>query len=301
MSSLAKIFSSKRALYYYVQKGIRLVWLRRALGAALAALVPRRKLVPLDAKAQQSLAELVRDGVTFPPWAKLPGSTIAHLVAHLRALPVYALADLRTRSVPLYVQQPEAMAHSRLYHAPADVACIPELVGLANHPQVLALVARYMGATPTIVSMQAWWSIGHADAALHLAQDDMFHRDVDDLRFLKMFMYLTDVGMDNGVHSFVMQSHQSMQLVRRGPISEMQIHQHFAPAAVASYTGEAGTLFIEDTWGIHRQSPATAGLRLAFAVIYNLSGLDPNSPPSPVAPLPQGLDPYINRVVFSAA
>lgn len=300
MTLALKIFSSKRAFYYYGQKSLRLVWLRRLLGAWVARLVPSRPLAGLQPPARLSLEQLTTDGVTFPLWAQLPHETIERLTTQLRSLPVYALGDLHIYRSPIDIKQPQAMAHSRLYHAAADVARIPELVGLANHPQVLALVASYLGAAPTIVNMQAWWSIGHADAMQHLSQDDMFHRDVDDLRFLKMFMYLTPVNQDNGAHGFVLQSHRSAQLARRGAISSEQIQRHFSLSSVKLFTGPPGTLFIEDTWGIHRQSPAVAGVRLAFAVIYNVSGLDPNSPPVPVAALPAGLDPYINRIFFTS-
>lgn len=296
----AKLLSDRRAPYYYLQKAIRLLWLRRALGAAVAWCVPKRQLAPLSPQSLASLADLKRDGVAFLPWAQLPVQQISQLAEQLRGKPVYARADHATRRHPQYIAEPAALQHNKLYHDPRDVAQMPELVALANHPQLLAMVASYIGATPTIASMEAWWTIGHPNAAQQLAQDDMFHRDVDDLRFLKTFLYLTDVNLENGAHSFVKQSHRSDQFVRRAPISVEQVHAAFGAQAVMPFAAPAGTLFMEDTWGIHRQTPAVAGIRLVFSVIYSVSGLDPNSPPKPLLPLPPGLDAYINRVIFQA-
>ena len=298
-TSILKLFANKRSVYYYAQKSIRIVWARKLLGQIVALLVPARRLAALEPQAVESLRQLRQDGVAFTPWAGLTNVQIKSAVAFLATKPLFSPEDYASRRHPVLISQPEAASFRKLHHTHQDVAQCTELVTLANHPQLLAVVAAYLGATPTIAAMQVWWTLGHASNATELARDDMFHRDVDDLRFIKMFMYLTDVGQENGVHSFVPTSHRSNALVRRAPITSEQVCLHFGSNAERRYAGPAGTIFLEDTWGIHRQTPAVSGRRCIFSVMYTVSGLDPNSPPIPVAPLPPDLDAYVNRIFYT--
>ena len=298
-TSILKLFASKKSVYYYAQKSLRIVWARKLLGQLVAMLVPARPFAPLQPQAAENLVQLRQDGVAFTPWARLTDAQIGSALEFLATKPLYSPEDYSAHQHPVLISQPEAASFRKLHHTYEDVAACSELVTLANHPQLLAVVAAYLGATPTIASMQVWWTLGHASNAVEVARDDMFHRDVDDLKFIKIFMYLTDVGQENGVHSFVPTSHRSTWLVKRAPITDEQIRQHFGDDAERIFVGPAGTIFLEDTWGIHRQTPAVSGRRCIYSVIYTVSGLDPNSPPRPVAPLPPGLDAYINRIYFT--
>ncbi len=299
VTTFQKLFASKKSVYYYAQKSLRIVWARKLLGGLVAAFVPNRAVAALAPQSVLSLGELQREGVTFTPWASLDKAQISGVLDFLASKPLFAPGDTESRQHPVLIGRPEASSFRKLHHTPEDIAQCKALVELANHPQLLAIASGYLGATPTIAAMQAWWTMGHASNTTELARDDMFHRDVDDLRFVKMFMYLTDVDANNGVHSFVPTSHRSTQLVNRAPITDAQVRHYFGDDGEKTFTGPAGTLFLEDTWGIHRQTPAVSGRRCIFSVIYSVSGLDPNSPPRPVALLPRGLDAYINRIYFT--
>ena len=298
-TTVQKLFASKKSVYYYAQKSLRIVWARRLLGWLVAALVPARPLAALQAQAAENLRELRQDGVTFTPWASLTSAQIGSALDFLSSKPLFAAGDTDKRQHPVLITQAKASSFRKLHYTSEDVAQCKELVSLANHPQLLAMAADYLGATPTISAMQTWWTMGHASNATDLARDDMFHRDVDDLRFVKMFIYLTDVDSQNGVHSFVPTSHRSTELVKRAPITDEQVRRYFGNDGEKTFTGPAGTIFLEDTWGIHRQMPAVSGRRCIFSVIYTVSGLDPNSPPRPVASLPTGLDAYVNRIYYT--
>lgn len=298
-TSVLKLFASKRSVYYYAQKSLRIVWARKLFGQLVALLVPARPMAALQPEVAPNLVQLRQDGVTFTPWASLTSAQISSALDFLASKPLFNPADMALRQNPVLITQPDASSFRKLHHTAEDVSQCKELVTLANHPQFLAIARDYLGATPTIAAMQVWWTMGHASNAIDLARDDMFHRDVDDLRFVKMFTYLTDVGQDNGVHSFVPRSHRSTELVKRAPITNEQVCRYFGDDGEKTFEGPAGTIFLEDTWGIHRQTPAVSGRRCIFSVIYSVSGLDPNSPPRPVAPLPPGLDAYINRIYYT--
>ena len=65
------------------------------------------------------------------------------------------------------------------------------MAAIANEPYTLSIVERYLGATPTILGYTAWWSFAQPDEA---RDAQLFHQDMDDYRFVKMFIYLSDVG-----------------------------------------------------------------------------------------------------------
>lgn len=172
----------------------------------------------------------------------------------------------------------------------------PHALELANHPKILAVVAKYLKAKPTISYMAAWWSFPHGEAAQHA---ELFHRDYDDLRFLKFFMYLTDVDDNAGPHIYVKGSHQRNALTARKRFSQSDVEKNYASSAIHACTGPAGTMFLEDTVGLHRGKPPSQSPRLIFQVIYSLNEYIAG-PKWPVKRMNNNggaaVDPYINRV-----
>ena len=149
------------------------------------------------------------------------------------------------------------------------VAGAPHAFAISNHPNVLAVVAAVLGAKPTIALMSAWWSLPRADGAPEHAE--MFHRDIDDYRFIKLFCYLTDVDEASGPHVFVRGSHRinkHTEAKRRLP--EDLVAREFGSDNILRFVGPAGTVFLENTFGIHRGIPAASRPRLIFQVLYSL-------------------------------
>jgi hypothetical protein len=174
-----------------------------------------------------------------------------------------------------------------------QVVRAPHALELANEPAVLSAIAAVLGARPTISYITAWWSIPHGTRAEHA---ELFHRDVDDLRFVKMFVYLTDVDEDSGPHMFVKGSQRVNKLTEAGRrIPEAEVEDAFGKENLLRFTGPAGTRFLENTYGVHRGIPPARKPRLLFQVLYTLVPYV-GGPKRPIAPLPAGYDPYINRV-----
>jgi hypothetical protein len=152
--------------------------------------------------------------------------------------------------------------------------------------------------------MAAWWSLkGHAQGE----HAELFHRDVDDWRFLKLFVYLTDVDDEAGPHAFVPGSQSAPKLLRIGRYADDQVIESFGPGAIQYYRGPRGTAFLENTFGLHKGLPPRTRNRLMFQVVYSLSEL-PYGPirsfdatrlaPGELATCLK--DPYVNRVYLSA-
>ena len=173
---------------------------------------------------------------------------------------------------------------------------VPALLRLANDPDVLAIVGRQLGAKPTAL-LTAWWSSPTGAAP---QQAELFHRDKDDWRFLKLFLYLTDVTEDSGPHIYVPSSHRygGPEFRRQRRYDDTEVSRVFGEAGIHQFIGPRGTAFLENTYGLHRGLPPRSGLRLCFQVNYSLLPLlgSPEEPQVRASEIGLDLDPWINRL-----
>jgi hypothetical protein len=178
----------------------------------------------------------------------------------------------------------------------------PHVLEIANDPKVLSIVSGFLGAKPTISNLTAWWSMPNKDGKAE--QAEQFHRDVDDIRFVKLFCYLTDVDGASGPHVFVPGSQNIDRLTTIRRYEDREIAAAFGEKNLSMFTGKAGTAFLENTYGFHRGVPPTKKPRLLFQVLYSLriSIYGPDRPVGRIGAdgIPAGIDPFINRVYLSA-
>ncbi len=59
------------------------------------------------------------------------------------------------------------------------------IINIANDNAILKIVQEVLGAVPTISNINCWWSFAGRSKAEHA---QLFHRDVDDFKFLKLFV-----------------------------------------------------------------------------------------------------------------
>ena len=101
-----------------------------------------------------------------------------------------------------------------------------------------------------------------------------FHADLDRLRFVKFFAYLTDVGPDQGPHVYVRGSHRRRPTALRADrrFRDDEVRARFPERDLVSIEGPAGTVFAADTSGLHKGLPLADGHRLVVQVEF-ASGL----------------------------
>ncbi len=293
MGSLTNILSDPGLAFYYGQKLIRPPSVRDFLGRIFSATGPQ----PAPAEtpvARRALQNLVETGFAPLPEKTLDADRLEAIHQYFEKCRLIDYHDA-SRVYPAGAAVPASCI--RAVHDPRDtLGCVP-LMQLANDPDVLAAVGQRLGCLPTLASAEAWWTFGENNPQGRQSADDIFHRDVDGIRFIKLFAYLTDVVPDNGAHCFVLRSHRSAALTRRGPISDEDVRQAFPASDVMVVTGKAGTAFLEDTWGVHRPLMARTGRRLIFSAIYTVRGRVPWARRAPL-PLPHGADAYVNRHLY---
>lgn len=165
------------------------------------------------------------------------------------------------------------------HHNPIDIVNAPHLLKLANDQRLVDIAADFLGTRPTIGYMAAWWSFPTASGPMGA---ENFHRDVDDWKFLKLFVALTDFSSTSGSHAYVVGSSNSKkgrQSIRR--FDDDEIIALFGQSAIKHMTPKAGEAFFEDTFGFHKGQPVSKGFRLIFQVTYSIFAL-PYSPAQPV-------------------
>ena len=172
-----------------------------------------------------------------------------------------------------------------------NIAQNPSMQRLMADPSMLAVAEGYIGATPMLSGLYLWWSATYGvEPGDHAAQ--LFHFDFDPSpKWLLYFVYLTDVGSENGPHVFVKGSHKAghpaaKDLLKRGyvRIPDDEIMHAFGAGNVIEIHGGRGTVIAVDTRGFHKGKVLSAGHRLMAQLTYSFpifcsanDGLEPLS------------------------
>jgi hypothetical protein len=145
--------------------------------------------------------------------------------------------------------------------------------------------------------VNSWWS---SPAEGPPEEAELFHRDKDDWRFLKLFVYLTDVDEQAGPHVYVPTSHRykGAEFSRQRRYDESEVLHVFGQRGIHRFMGQRGTSFLENTYGLHRGLPPKRGRRLILQVTYSLFPLfgSPDEPQIRASETGLELDPWINRL-----
>lgn len=171
-------------------------------------------------------------------------------------------------------------------HPVSVVVNAPHVLEIATNPALLALAAGFLGCAPTIVNIEGWWS--PASGVVH--GPEQLHRDKDDFRACKVFMYLTDVATEDGPHEYAIGSSDPSYvrdlLAVHGRRPE-EIRDVFAVANTRSFValneeifaknlvrvvGPAGTCFVTNSSGMHRGVPPARGKRGMIAITFGFIG-----------------------------
>ena len=159
----------------------------------------------------------------------------------------------------------------RFRHMVQDVLVLEQgFVDAALHPLVKETLKGYIGEKFALVEAKGWKSLAtmrlfhgwHADAWYDQTRVSWIPREV------KLAFYLTDVK--SGAFQYVKGSHRQ-QAPRSWGRQEVA---NFPASDIVEVTGEAGTAFLFDTSGVHRQSSPI--LEARNAVFYNYH--DPSIP-----------------------
>ncbi len=148
-----------------------------------------------------------------------------------------------------------------------------EIQDLLADLSLIAIAQEYLNCKPKSDVLGMWWHTSYfkeenPDAAT------MYHFDMDRVKWLKFFFYLTDTKKENGAHQFISGSHNGnipKQFMKRGysRLSEKEVEDYYGKERVITYEAPRGTIIAEDTSGLHRGYPVQKGDRLLFQIQYS--------------------------------
>lgn len=106
-----------------------------------------------------------------------------------------------------------------------------------------------------------------------ISSAQMFHFDSDFSKFLKLYVYLSKVDENNGPHAYVEKTHFNKlkkHELQKG-YSDKQIKGSYDSIKVVM--GEKGTIFFEDSFGLHKGESPKNQCRLMLNIHYGNSNL----------------------------
>jgi hypothetical protein len=160
------------------------------------------------------------------------------------------------------------------YHfEPGDVINHPDVQALMAEPLLVELAQAYLEAEPVADYIRMWWY--SASAQPESAQ--LYHCDMSRIKWVRFFIYLTEVGPGNGPHCFVRGSHRTggipSKFLERGyaHVSDDDISRSFKPEDIVEFLGAPGTIIAEDTRGLHKGQRVEVGHRLILQIQFSNS------------------------------
>lgn len=224
--------------------------------------LPRSKHMT-DGDIATSVEALNRQGWEILPWRLDPAD-----VAALRAFAF---------STPAYANDPSERIAIDPANIPRDYGRYSwQISDLIREPVVHKLVADgamhriaqdYIGCRPLLTSISLWLSPVYDG----VYTGHVYHYDNDGPGFLKFFIYLNDVDVDTGAHSFIQGSH-----VRRKPknLSRSKFYEredllaHYGPDSEMVFCAPAGIILAEDTAGFHKGTTPRRDYRLMLQLQF---------------------------------
>ncbi len=143
-------------------------------------------------------------------------------------------------------------------------------------PVFINIARNYLGSEPIFDFPTMWWSTSILkEASVEAAQ--LYHFDLDRIKWLKLFLFLTDVDDEHGPHAYIQSSHlpnkKPKTLLKRGysRIPDTDIKKYYPKEDFKTIGGEAGSMFMGDTKCWHKGTPLKKGHRLVFELEYTSS------------------------------
>lgn len=235
--------------------------------------------VPYVAYSPTDVVRIVNDleaygAITGP---SLPAPTVDYLVDYAARTPCYADRNPAQGFYLADREKAEAKLGKELLLAQYfNVQRDARIHELSMDPFLLSVAAHYLGAPPQLMSVNMWWTFpvkaSDEDKAKHA---HVFHFDLDDVKFVKFFFYLTDVDEGAGPHVYVKGSNKIIKyknsLLKSKRFSDEEVIQAYGENNIIEVLGSAGACLIEDTITLHKGVTPTVKPRLILQFEYSIN------------------------------
>ena len=160
---------------------------------------------------------------------------------------------------------------------------LPAIQELLFDQSLLAFAQEYLGTKPILDLIAYWWSLPFNGKGKSAAAQ-MYHFDMDRIKFMKFFFYLTDVDTDTGPHCYVKGSHNTLpkSLSRDGRFTDEEIEATYGADNLIEICGKRGSIIAVDTRGFHKGKELVKDTRLIFQIEFANSMFGQTYPPTPI-------------------
>ena len=188
----------------------------------------------------------------------------------------YRIQDSGTQSLiePLKFNRQAPLAIR--YDYPASTLLInPVAQKLISNPAVLGIAQKYLNCAPILDFVTMWWHTQSLTPDKQAAQ--YFHFDMDRLRWVKFFFYLTNVNGNNGPHVFIPGTHTDFGMkhkIRSKGYTRLEdefVAEFYPRSLWKEFIAPEGTMIVEDTRGLHKGAHVEVGDRLVFQIQFTSS------------------------------
>jgi len=149
-----------------------------------------------------------------------------------------------------------------------------EIQQLLSDSSLFAVAQDYLGSKPYMDVLSMWWHTDYSKGP-DAAAAQFYHFDMDRPKWIKFFIYLTDVSIDNGPHTFIMGSHKTEGikdvLLKKGyqRLSDEEVYENYDKERVMEFIAPMGTIIAEDTRGLHKGKHVIKGDRLILQIQFS--------------------------------
>jgi ectoine hydroxylase-related dioxygenase (phytanoyl-CoA dioxygenase family) len=151
-----------------------------------------------------------------------------------------------------------------------DTTDIPEVQELISDLSIIAVAQNYLKSKPIFSGISLWWSPAFKDTPDSQAAQQ-FHWDMERIKWIRFFIYLTDVTAESGPHCFIKGSHRTGaipdKLLSLGYVrhSDETMRDTYGNDSYMEFLGQRGTIIVEDSRGFHKGMEPKKGDRLLLA------------------------------------
>lgn len=158
----------------------------------------------------------------------------------------------------------------------SDLVNNKDIQNLMMDPVLINVARNYLECEPIFDFPAMWWSTNFNKEASSAAAQ-LYHFDMDRIKWLKIFFYINDVTEENGPHCYIQATHKPgtkpPEILKRGytRISDEDLKPYYKPDDFKVLCAEAGTIFAGDTKCWHKGAPLKSGHRLVLELEYTAS------------------------------
>jgi hypothetical protein len=146
------------------------------------------------------------------------------------------------------------------------------ILKVALDTKLLEIVSSYLGVWPQLYSVSAWLNYPTEDEA---KTSQLWHRDPEDMKLIKVFIYLDKVDESTGPFSYIPDTHpfgsaagKAALYEKKKRVLDNELAEVYPSSTWMSCVGPANTMILADTVGYHRGGKPSVGQRILISLTY---------------------------------